>query len=333
MEWTLRPEVPADAEAVRCVHRLAFGRDDEARLLDALRSGGHVRLSLLAELRGQVVGHVLFSDLPIVTARGPVAALALAPLAVRPEFQGRGIGSALVRRGLEICKRQGQRIVVVVGHPGFYPRFGFSAPLAGHLESPYSGRDSFMAAELEAGALDGVAGRLQYPRPFGVEPAVRPVGAADGAEWLRMRTLLWPEGAADHAEEIRAYLATGSLPWSEPFPAAAVFVAERPAGGLCGFLEASVRPYAEGCATRPVGYVEGWFVDADARRGGIGRGLVRAAERWAAERGCRELASDAHPDNAISLAAHAAVGFAEVGRAVHLRKRLAAASGSAAEPG
>jgi putative acetyltransferase len=80
--WTLRPELPADAEAIRRVHRLAFGRDGEARLVDALREGDFVRLSLLAEVAGRVVGHVLSSDLPIATAGGPVAALALAPLAV-----------------------------------------------------------------------------------------------------------------------------------------------------------------------------------------------------------------------------------------------------------
>jgi aminoglycoside 6'-N-acetyltransferase I len=151
---------------------------------------------------------------------------------------------------------------------------------------------------------------------------VRPVAAADDAEWLRMRTLLWPEGASDHAGEIKAYLANGSFPWSEPFLAMAVFVAERPGGGLCGFLEASIRPFAEGCATRPVGYVEGWFVDADLRRHGIGADLLTAAEHWAAARGCCEMASDAHTDNETSLAAHQALGFAEVGRAVHLRKSL-----------
>jgi putative acetyltransferase len=323
MDCTLRPELPADWEAIRRVHRLAFGRSDEARLVDALCQGGFVRLSLLADHGGQVVGHVLFTDLSIVTANGPIAALALAPLAVLPEFQGRGIGSALVREGLSLCQGQGHRIVVVVGHPDFYPRFGFSTSLATHLASTYSGRPSFMAAELEAGALDGVVGRLQYPEPFGVEHVARPVGVADEREWLRMRTLLWPDGADDHVREIQAYLANGSFSWSVSFQAMAVFVVERPAGGLCGLVEASVRPYADGCDTRPVGYVEGWFVDADVRRHGIGWSLLLAAERWAAGQGCHEMASDAHPENDISLAAHKAFGFEVVGRAVHLRKRIA----------
>ena len=170
MDYTLRPETPADSPAIRRVNSLAFGRDDEARLVDALRQGDYVRLSLVAEVAGQVVGHILFTDLPILTANGPLSALALAPVAVAPECQRQGIGSGLVRKGLEICKDQGHRIVVVVGHPDFYPRFGFSTQLAANLKSAFSGRDSFMAAELQADALSGVFGRLQYPQPFGLAP-------------------------------------------------------------------------------------------------------------------------------------------------------------------
>jgi putative acetyltransferase len=162
----IRPETAADHHAIRHVNRLAFGQDAEARLVDALRDGGYVRASLVAEKDAQVVGHILFSDLPIVTWAGTIPALALAPLAVVPEVQKQGIGSALMRRGLEVCKEQGHRIVVVVGHPHFYQRFGFSSKLAAQLESAYSGRESFMAVELVPGALDGVTGRVQYPPPF-----------------------------------------------------------------------------------------------------------------------------------------------------------------------
>ena len=147
---------------------LAFGQDAEARLVDALRDGGYVRVSLVAETAGQVIGHILFSDLPIITEAGTVPALALAPMAVLPEVQNQGIGSALVRSGLDECRQQGHKIVVVLGHPHFYSRFGFSPKLAAHLESPFSGKDSFMALELMAGALDGVTGHVQYPPPFGV---------------------------------------------------------------------------------------------------------------------------------------------------------------------
>jgi putative acetyltransferase len=162
----IRPETSADHEDIRTVNCLAFGQDAEARLVDALRDGGYVRASLVAEKGKQVVGHILFSDLRIITQAGTVAALALAPLAVVPEFQNRGLGTALVRRGLEVCKQQGHRIVVVLGHPHFYQRFGFSSKLAAQLESPYSGRESFMAVELVPGALEGVTGRALYPPPF-----------------------------------------------------------------------------------------------------------------------------------------------------------------------
>jgi putative acetyltransferase len=162
----MRPETSVDHRAIGHVCRLAFGQDAEARLVDALRDCGYVRASLVAEKDGQVVGHVLFSDLPVVTEAGTVSALALAPLAVLRKHQNQGIGSALVRRGLEICKEQGHGIVVVLGHPQFYQRFGFSSKLTAQLESPYSGRESFMAIELVPGALDGVTGRVQYPPPF-----------------------------------------------------------------------------------------------------------------------------------------------------------------------
>jgi putative acetyltransferase len=165
---TIRPEALGDHDAIRQVNRLAFGQDDEARLVDELRTGSYLRVSLVAEQSGRVIGHILFSDLPIITEAGTVQALALAPMAVLPEYQNQGIGSALLRRGLEVCKEQGHRIIVVLGHPHFYPRFGFSPILAAHLESAFSGKDSFMAMELVPGALDGVRGRVQYPPSFGV---------------------------------------------------------------------------------------------------------------------------------------------------------------------
>jgi putative acetyltransferase len=166
MTFLIRPETTADHEAVRQVNRLAFGQDAEARLVGALRDGGYVRASLVADKDGQVVGHILFSYLPIITEAGTVPALALAPMAVLPEFQNQGIGSALVRCGLEACRQQGHRIVVVLGHPHFYPRFGFSSKLASALASPFGGGDSWMALELVPRALDGVTGRVQYPPPF-----------------------------------------------------------------------------------------------------------------------------------------------------------------------
>ena len=165
MSPVIRPETEADHAAIREVNRLAFGGEEEARLVDALRAGGHARVFLVAEVDGLIVGHVMFSTLPIVTPEGTIEALALAPLAVVPSHQRQGIGSMLAEEGLRACRDAGHRVVVVLGHPEFYPRFGFSAKLAERLRSPFSG-PAFMAVELVPGALDGVGGEVGYPPPF-----------------------------------------------------------------------------------------------------------------------------------------------------------------------
>jgi putative acetyltransferase len=323
MKPRIRHEITTDHEAIRHVNRLAFGQDDEAGIVETLRNGGYARVSLVAEINGEVVGHILFSDLPILTDNGTVLALSLAPMAVLPVFQRQGIGSALVQKGLEVCRNQGHRIVVVLGHAHFYPRFGFSAKRAEPLSSPFGGHDSWLALELVPGALEGISGWVRYPPPFGIGAQVRPVYRPDQAEWVRMRTALWSDdGENEHAREVTAFFATNTFRWSESFLSWKIFVAERPAGGLCGFVEASIRPLVDGCTTRPVGYVEGWYVDPDARRQGIGRKLVEAAERWAAMQGCKEMASDAHLGNTVSHESHKALGFEEGNRLVHFRKAL-----------
>lgn len=163
---TIRPETPADLHAIHEVNRLAFGQDAEADLVDSLRAGGFVRLSLVAEVEGQIVGHIMFSRLPIITETGVVEALSLAPMAVLPTHQRRGIGSKLVGEGLRLCEEAGHKFILVLGHPGFYPRFGFSAKLAESLTSPFGGGEAWMATELVPGALASVAGRVEYPPPF-----------------------------------------------------------------------------------------------------------------------------------------------------------------------
>jgi putative acetyltransferase len=162
---TIREERPADIAAIFSVVSAAFERDDEARLVDRLRAGGWVRLSQVALFDGQVVGHVLWSDLAIVDGDQRVPALALAPVAVVPQLQSQGIGSQLIRAGLKLLRERGHRIAIVLGHQHYYPRFGFSPELARPLDSPYAG-DSFMALELAAGALADVKGRVEYPPPF-----------------------------------------------------------------------------------------------------------------------------------------------------------------------
>ena len=149
------------------MNRRAFGREDEAKLVDELRDGGYARMSLVFEENGRVVGHLLFSELTIATSTGAIEAIALAPLAVVPDRQRRGIGSNLVREGLRLCAERGDRIVVVLGHADFYPRFGFSAKFAEQLRASFSGPE-FMAIELVPGALDSVVGTLKYAPPFGL---------------------------------------------------------------------------------------------------------------------------------------------------------------------
>jgi putative acetyltransferase len=166
--FQIRAEMVVDYGGVREVIRLAFGRDEEASLVDALRVEGAVRSSFVARIDGRIVGHVLFSELLIVRESETLPALALAPLAVLPEYQRRGIGTRLTRHGLEACQKQGHRIVAVLGHPDFYRRFGFSSEFAACLDSAFSGKPAFMAMELAEGALKGVSGKVRYPAAFGI---------------------------------------------------------------------------------------------------------------------------------------------------------------------
>ena len=138
---------------------------------------------------------------------------------------------------------------------------------------------------------------------------VRSATVEDASSWLALRLALWPDGSeAEHREEIDRFLAgqAGGRP-------AAVLLAEEDSGRLVGVAELSIRPYAEGCVTDRVAYLEGWFVESDSRRRGIGRALVAAAEDWSRAQGCTEFASDADPDNDVSIRAHGALGFADAG--------------------
>jgi putative acetyltransferase len=161
----LRVEVPGDEPAIRAVVRASFDGTVEADLIDRLRQDGDVVLSLVAVDEALIVGHILFSNLTIADGEVVLPALALAPVAVIPGRQGRGIGSALIAEGLARCRGLGHRIVIVVGHPAYYERFGFSGQKARALRSVYAG-EAFMALELTPGALDGVTGDVQYARAF-----------------------------------------------------------------------------------------------------------------------------------------------------------------------
>lgn len=167
----IRPERPDNIAAIREVNRHAFGQPDEAALVDALRNGGHVIASLVADDDGQIVGHILFSRLAIEARDHTVEAAALAPMAVLPWRQREGIGSSLVRAGLDACRQAGIAAVVVLGHPAYYPRFGFSAAAARGLTCSFSGAgDAFMALELTPGSLEVRDAAVRYAPPFRIAP-------------------------------------------------------------------------------------------------------------------------------------------------------------------
>lgn len=144
--------------------------------------------------------------------------------------------------------------------------------------------------------------------------SIRPVTIDDLEEWLCLRHLLWPEcSAEDHRSEIEDYFNHADK--------LQTFVAEE-SGRIVGFLEASIRPFVEDCQSAQVGYIEGWYVDADHRLKGVGRMLVCEAEKWARSKGCREMASDCEIANEVSLAAHTRLGYEETSRLIHFRKTL-----------
>lgn len=164
---TIRAETDDDREAVRRVNEAAFGQPAEANLVDALRAAApHV--SLVAEDEAaRVVAHIFFSPVTFESGGDSVSALGLGPMAVLPEWQRRGVGSRLVREGLEECRRAGAAAVVVLGHADYYPRFGFARASAKGLRCKWPvGDEHFMALELEPGALDNVGGLVEYRPEF-----------------------------------------------------------------------------------------------------------------------------------------------------------------------
>lgn len=169
MRIVVRAEEPADYPDVRAVNEQAFGGRVEARIVDALRSS-EGSLSLVALTDGRVAGHILFTPVTIVPSGGEVRVAGLAPMAVRPEVQRQGIGSALIGEGLARCRRLGYQAVVVVGHPEYYPRFGFAPAKTKGLEYEHPvAPEAFMVLELEPEALKGLSGVVKYGHEFSVD--------------------------------------------------------------------------------------------------------------------------------------------------------------------
>ena len=164
----IRAETPDDHDAIAAVNRAAFGGDEEARLVELLRRSVDVIASLVAVAdTGAIVGHIMFSTATIATGTTELRVASLAPMSVAPSRQRQGIGSMLVEHGLSACRRSRYRACIVVGHPNYYPRFGFDHALVAQLENPFAAGVAFMGLELARGSLaDLGAGRVVYPDAF-----------------------------------------------------------------------------------------------------------------------------------------------------------------------
>ncbi len=169
MQWIVRAESESDHDAIDRVHRLAFGQANEGRLVRAPRCFPEFvpDLSLVAEAERAIVGHILFTPIHIRESTLAIPALALAPMAVLPDWQRRGVGSSLVKDGIDRCRRLGHAWIIVLGHSEYYPRFGFVPASGFGIRAPFPvSDDAFMAMALQPHAFAECAGVVEYPPAF-----------------------------------------------------------------------------------------------------------------------------------------------------------------------
>lgn len=163
----IREERPEDIEAIRTVNQKAFGQPQEGQLVDALRKNGGVLLSLVATLNGQVVGHILYSPLSVSNNREKVIGAGLGPMAVLPEYQRQGIGGKLIEAGNQRLRERGCAFIAVLGHPEYYPLFGFDLASGHGIRCEWNVPDDvFMVLVLDESKMNGVAGVAKYRKDF-----------------------------------------------------------------------------------------------------------------------------------------------------------------------
>jgi len=161
----IRPEEPSDADGIRNLNRKAFNGEAEVRLVDLLRERRRNIVSLVALENGQVIGQVLFTEVSVIPPT-QFRGVGLAPLAVLPKYQKRGIGTELAQKGLAFCRARGYDFAVVLGHTDYYPRFGFKKASDFGLGNDYNVDDPFMALEFKPGGLGGFSGVVHYVPEF-----------------------------------------------------------------------------------------------------------------------------------------------------------------------
>lgn len=170
-QLTIRQETSDDFKEIFEVNHIAFGQENEAMLVDALRNNRRAfipELSIVATDNKKIVGHILFTKINIKDDRGNIhVSLGLAPMAVRPEFQRSGIGGQLIKQGLKVAEGSGFRSVIVLGHEHYYPKFGFEPADKWNIRAPFDiPSDVFMAIELVKDGLKNISGTVMYPKEF-----------------------------------------------------------------------------------------------------------------------------------------------------------------------
>ena len=163
----VRAESVGDIQSIRKVNLAAFPGPDEAGLVEKLRSNKSFVFSFVALMGGEVIGHILFSPVTLEPEQSTLRGAGLAPVAVLPEFQRRGIGSLLIRHGIEQCRKAGYDYIVLLGHPDYYPHFGFVPSVKYNIRCEYDAPvEAFMILELRTGALAGHSGTIKYLPEF-----------------------------------------------------------------------------------------------------------------------------------------------------------------------